>query len=55
MLGYQLQRAPGRDICIPEWYSLAENEVGLRPAVAENEITGNVSLVESWVSNSSSP
>lgn len=51
VLGYQLQRAPGRDICIPEWYSLAENEVGLRPAVAENEITGNVSLVESHIEN----
>lgn len=47
VLGYQLQRAPGRDICIPDWYLLAENEVGLRPAVAENEITGNISLVES--------
>ncbi|KAM7459710.1 hypothetical protein LguiA_036704 [Lonicera macranthoides] len=30
VLGYQLQRAPGRDLCIPEWYANAENELGLR-------------------------
>ncbi|KAJ0807019.1 putative L-arabinokinase [Helianthus annuus] len=30
VLGYQLQRVPGRDISIPEWYASAENEFGLR-------------------------
>nr|GEV48794.1 L-arabinokinase-like [Tanacetum cinerariifolium] len=30
VLGYQLQRVPGRDISIPEWYASAENELGLR-------------------------
>ncbi|KAK9052761.1 hypothetical protein SSX86_029391 [Deinandra increscens subsp. villosa] len=30
VLGYQLQRVPGRDISIPEWYSSAESEFGLR-------------------------
>ncbi|GLT59584.1 hypothetical protein SLA2020_323960 [Shorea laevis] len=28
VLGYQLQRVPGRDISIPEWYATAENELG---------------------------
>ncbi|XP_010524568.1 PREDICTED: L-arabinokinase isoform X2 [Tarenaya hassleriana] len=28
VLGYQLQRVPGRDIAIPEWYARAENELG---------------------------
>ncbi|XP_050216691.1 L-arabinokinase-like [Mercurialis annua] len=27
ILGYQLQRVPGRDISIPEWYANAENEL----------------------------
>ncbi|PUZ59232.1 hypothetical protein GQ55_4G024000 [Panicum hallii var. hallii] len=26
--GYQLQRAPGRDVRIPDWYSLSETETG---------------------------
>lgn len=30
VLGFQLQRIPGRDISIPEWYTHAENELGLR-------------------------
>ncbi|KAG6649402.1 L-arabinokinase-like isoform X1 [Carya illinoinensis] len=29
ILGYQLQRVPGRDILIPEWYASAENELGI--------------------------
>ncbi|KAK2983390.1 hypothetical protein RJ640_016014 [Escallonia rubra] len=40
VLGYQLQRVPGRDICIPDWYANAENELGLRtgsPAAEMNE------------------
>ncbi|XP_020226099.1 L-arabinokinase [Cajanus cajan] len=28
VLGYQLQRAPGGDITIPEWYATAENQLG---------------------------
>ncbi|KAF7817170.1 hypothetical protein G2W53_031139 [Senna tora] len=31
VLGYQLQRAPGRDIAIPEWYATAENQLGHSP------------------------
>ncbi|CAH2078916.1 unnamed protein product [Thlaspi arvense] len=48
ILGYQLQRVPGRDIAIPEWYSRAENELGQSagssPTVQANE---NNSLLES--------
>ncbi|RLM55829.1 L-arabinokinase-like isoform X1 [Panicum miliaceum] len=29
--GYQLQRAPGRDVRIPDWYSLSETETGAAP------------------------
>ncbi|KAM0837823.1 hypothetical protein ACQ4PT_061373 [Festuca glaucescens] len=43
VLGYQLQRAPGRDVGIPDWYSLSEKEIGVRPAVApaSHGINGN--------------
>ncbi|KAG2315235.1 hypothetical protein Bca52824_018357 [Brassica carinata] len=48
ILGYQLQRVPGRDIAIPEWYSRAENEIGQSagssPTIQAKE---NNSLVES--------
>ncbi|XP_031475091.1 L-arabinokinase-like isoform X1 [Nymphaea colorata] len=37
VLGYQLQRAPGGDISIPEWYAVAENELGLRATLESNE------------------
>ncbi|XP_021729256.1 L-arabinokinase-like [Chenopodium quinoa] len=32
VLGYQLQRMPGRDpdLCVPEWYANAQNEMGRR-------------------------
>ncbi|KMZ73213.1 Galactokinase, partial [Zostera marina] len=38
VLGYQLQRAPGRDMQIPEWYSRAETEVGQHSALPSAEI-----------------
>ncbi|XP_073005010.1 L-arabinokinase-like [Typha latifolia] len=47
VLGYQLQRAPGRDVGIPDWYSRAENEIGLRPILPSLEESGTASLVES--------
>lgn len=37
VLGYQLQRAPGRDIGVPDWYSSAENEIGLRPKESHSD------------------
>ncbi|XP_057821160.2 L-arabinokinase isoform X2 [Cryptomeria japonica] len=40
ILGFQLQRIPGRDISIPEWYSHAENELGLRPMVPSKDRSG---------------
>ncbi|XP_010256451.1 PREDICTED: L-arabinokinase-like isoform X2 [Nelumbo nucifera] len=38
VLGYQLQRAPGRDICIPDWYALDENEHGLCTTLSNTEM-----------------
>ncbi|XP_058068458.1 L-arabinokinase-like [Magnolia sinica] len=49
ILGYQLQRAPGRDMSIPDWYSLAENELGLRPALPSEEINEKSPLSESSI------
>ncbi|XP_057959403.1 L-arabinokinase-like [Malania oleifera] len=40
VLGYQLQRVPGRDLWIPDWYANAENELNLRtgpPNIEVNE------------------
>ncbi|KAG1332002.1 L-arabinokinase [Cocos nucifera] len=51
VLGYQLQRAPGRDVGVPDWYSIAENKVRLRPELPNTEINGNASLVESCIEN----
>ncbi|ONK68121.1 uncharacterized protein A4U43_C05F7660 [Asparagus officinalis] len=51
VLGYQLQRAPGRDLSIPDWYTRAENELGLRPASPSAEMNGNDSLSELCVEN----
>lgn len=39
VLGYQLQRSPGRDLSIPDWYASAENELGLRTPPAEEPST----------------
>ncbi|KAI4337448.1 hypothetical protein L6164_015863 [Bauhinia variegata] len=36
VLGYQLQRAPGRDIAIPEWYATAETQLGISSPPAHN-------------------
>ena len=47
VLGYQLQRAPGRDVCIPDWYANAENELGLRPGLPTIEMNDDSSLMNS--------
>ncbi|XP_030551692.2 L-arabinokinase-like [Rhodamnia argentea] len=47
VLGYQLQRMPGRDLCIPDWYANAENELGLStgsPKVGLNEKSSQMTL-----------
>lgn len=50
ILGYQLQRVPGRDIAIPEWYSRAENELGQSAGSSPTfQVNENNSLVESYV------
>jgi len=41
VLGYQLQRAPGRDVGIPDWYSLSEKETGVRQALTYHDINGS--------------
>ena len=41
VLGYQLQRVPGRDLCIPDWYANAENELGLRTGSPTVEMAEN--------------
>ncbi|KAG0472232.1 hypothetical protein HPP92_016778, partial [Vanilla planifolia] len=49
VLGYQLQRALGKDISIPDWYTRAENELGLRAAPQHTEVNGHVSVLESCI------
>ncbi|KAJ6732107.1 L-ARABINOKINASE [Salix purpurea] len=44
VLGYQLQRVPGRDISIPEWYSSAENELNNSNGSPATQIIENGSL-----------
>ncbi|GJM90184.1 hypothetical protein PR202_ga06441 [Eleusine coracana subsp. coracana] len=41
VLGYQLQRAPGRDVGIPDWYSLSEKEIGVRPTPTSLDMNGS--------------
>ncbi|KAK1316562.1 L-arabinokinase [Acorus calamus] len=49
VLGYQLQRSPGRDVSIPDWYRLAENEVGLHPALPSGGQIEKGALMESCI------
>jgi len=41
VLGYQLQRAPGRDVGIPDWYSLSEKEISVRPTPTSHDMNGS--------------
>ncbi|XP_062234198.1 L-arabinokinase-like isoform X2 [Phragmites australis] len=41
VLGYQLQRAPGRDVGIPDWYSPSKTETGVGPTSENIETKGN--------------
>ncbi|CAD6248117.1 unnamed protein product [Miscanthus lutarioriparius] len=41
VLGYQLQRAPGRDVGIPDWYSLSEKEISVRPMPTSHDMNGS--------------
>ncbi|KAI3950827.1 hypothetical protein MKW92_044311 [Papaver armeniacum] len=49
VLGYQLQRAPGRDADIPEWYSVAEHELGMRNSLSSAEMNQKSSSEKSCV------
>ncbi|KAL0312264.1 UNVERIFIED_CONTAM: L-arabinokinase [Sesamum radiatum] len=48
VLGYQLQRVPGRDLSIPEWYANAENELGLRTGSATAEMNDDSFAMASY-------
>ncbi|GKV37775.1 hypothetical protein SLEP1_g45765 [Rubroshorea leprosula] len=48
VLGYQLQRVPGRDLSIPEWYANAENELGQSAGSPPAEMSGSNLLMTSW-------
>lgn len=47
VLGYQLQRVPGRDICIPDWYASAENELTISSGSPTFQNTENGSTMNS--------
>lgn len=49
VLGYQLQRASGRDITIPEWYATAEDQLGHSTTPVSPVDDGNLAL-STWVS-----
>ncbi|KAF4358986.1 hypothetical protein F8388_015033 [Cannabis sativa] len=48
ILGYQLQRVVGRDICIPDWYSNAESELGLGSGSPSFQMSEQSSLMNSF-------
>ncbi|KAE9588968.1 putative L-arabinokinase [Lupinus albus] len=50
VLGYQLQRAPGRDIdiAIPEWYVTAENQLGQSSPSSPVDVGGSVFGIEDF-------
>ncbi|XP_008781723.2 L-arabinokinase-like [Phoenix dactylifera] len=51
VLGYQLQCAPGRELGIPDWYLLAENEVHHHTASPNNEMNGSAYLEQLCIEN----
>ncbi|KAL2481881.1 L-arabinokinase [Abeliophyllum distichum] len=47
VLGYQLHRVPGKDISVPEWYTLAQNELNnSTPSPDNNTIQGSSFIKE---------
>ncbi|CAA2980416.1 L-arabinokinase-like [Olea europaea subsp. europaea] len=48
ILGYELQRVPGKDLCIPEWYTNAENELGLRTGSPTAEMSDDSFAMPSY-------
>ncbi|XP_016515523.2 L-arabinokinase isoform X1 [Nicotiana tabacum] len=46
VLGYQLQRIIGKDIAIPAWYSLAQNELSSRTQLPNKEVVDNSGLTK---------
>uniref|UniRef100_A0A2P2MS60 L-arabinokinase-like isoform X1 n=2 Tax=Rhizophora mucronata TaxID=61149 RepID=A0A2P2MS60_RHIMU len=48
ILGYQLQRVPGRDMSIPEWYTNAENELSETTGSPVAQRNDNGSFLSTW-------
>ena len=46
VLGYQLQRVPGKDIAIPEWYAVAQNELSFRSASPNDKSSPAISCTK---------
>lgn len=46
VLGYQLQRVPGRDITIPDWYAVAQNELSFRSASPNDKTIQAISCTQ---------
>ncbi|XWS17942.1 hypothetical protein CRYUN_Cryun33cG0111000 [Craigia yunnanensis] len=46
ILGYQLQRVLGRDVIIPEWYTNAENELGLSTGSPTSQMSESNSITD---------
>lgn len=44
VFGYQLQRHPGREVHIPEWYEPTETRLGLLPGNIPGDFKAVVSL-----------
>lgn len=49
VLGYQLQRITGKDIAIPEWYSLAQSELSSRTQFPNKEVPDRSSLTRQLI------
>lgn len=47
VLGYELQRVPGRDLSIPDWYDNAQSELGLSNKSPTSPLEGRGSHMES--------
>ncbi|CAN1324153.1 ARA1 [Linum perenne] len=49
VLGYQLQRAPGRDILVPEWYANAASELSKSTGSATVQVSQGGPLMSSYI------
>jgi hypothetical protein len=47
VLGYQLQRVPGSEVDVPNWYSLSEKEIGVRVKTPTADTSINIFYADS--------